>query len=274
MSIRLMIPFFYAGRIYVAGLCLLLGLMSSFIPASAVGEVQPQSLFNRGNYLMEEQDYTGALSHFHEIEEHGYRSGALFYNMGISYVYLDSLGQASYYFQRSAAYRNMGDRADAGLAYIEDRMRSSGTFIPYLSWFAFTDRLLFGMNHTMWIFTGIFLLNAGVLILITGWLFRPNRWIVRGGAATILTGLLLLIFAVSVYVWSQNYRQGVVVEPRVPLLPEPARSPDEEEESDLAYEAYTVTLDMKMSRSHAGWAYVRLRNGVTGWIPESALRLL
>lgn len=238
------------------------------------GEFQPQSRFNRANYLMEEQDYEGALSVFHEIEEQGYVSGPLFHNMGISYVYLDSLGQATYYFRVSTRFRETRKQAREGLSFIERSMRNNGTFIPYLTWYAFTDWFLFGMNHFRWIVWGIVLLNSGVLILLAGWFYRPHRWITIGGSATAIAGLLLLFASIAFFIRARGYQQAVVIEPQVRLHPEPHEMIDEETASDLAYEAYTVTLDREMSRDNPGWTHIRLRNGIAGWVPESSIRVL
>lgn len=275
MRDRPQLPLHHLNLLSISGYLLLPVLLIAALPVPSTADIQPQTLFNRGNYLMEEQNYPEALEIFREIESHGYRSGPLFYNMGISYVYLDSLGKAAYYFCKSAQYRETGSLADAGLDYIEEQKRNLGTFIPYLSWYAFIDWFLFDMNHVKWIWSGIILLNIGILVLIAGWLIRPNRRIAGSGITLAVTGLLLIILTLSIYIRAGNYNRAVIVEPRVYLHPEPGYTlSDEEMNADPAYEAYIVTMDIKKSDNFSEWAYIRLRNGVKGWVPESALRVL
>jgi len=240
--------------------------------ASAAGESRPQALFNRGNYMMEEQDYAEAVAIFQQIEQNGHASGPLFYNMGISYLYLDSLGLASYYFHKSKAFRESADRAKEGVATVERLMRIRGTFIPQLSWYAFFDWFLFHMNHVAWIVWGLVLINIGVLVILAGWLYRPDRRIAIAGMALSAIGIVQVVATISISVWASGYQQGVVVGNGIPITPSPDMMVDEDLSPDLAYEAYTVTLDKRLSRQHEGWVHIRLRNGVSGWIPEPAVR--
>ncbi|TVQ72401.1 MAG: hypothetical protein EA363_04565, partial [Balneolaceae bacterium] len=242
--------------------------------ASAAGESRPQALFNRGNYMMEQQDYGEAVAIFQQIEQNGHASGALFYNMGISYLYLDSLGQASYYFHKSKAFRESVDRAREGVATVERLMRIRGTFIPQLPWYAFFDWFLFHMNHVAWIVWGLVLINMGVLVILTGWLYRPDRRIAIAGMALSAMGIVQVVVTISISVWASGYQQGVVVENGIPITPSPDMMVDVDLSPDLAYEAYTVTLDKRLSRQHDSWVHIRLRNGVSGWIPESAVQKL
>ncbi len=264
-----------AGTVIIAAFLIWMTVLPALEVANA-SEVRPQMLFNRGNYLMEQQEYSRALEHFREIEEHGYESGPLFYNMGISYIYLDSLGKAAWYFQKSTNYRVTSDPAGEGLSFIEQTNRSRGFHIPQLTWYAFIDWMLFEMNHFSWIVMGLLLLNAGVLLLLAGWIFYPDRRLVFGGGAAGSAGLILLLLSITIYIVAQGYRQAVVMETRTPLQPEPtaltlAGSEPEAYDGDLAYEAFTVTLDVRKSRQHDDWVHVRLRNGARGWVPDTAV---
>jgi hypothetical protein len=253
---------------------------STSSPASGTAMAQPaegarpQALFNRGNYMMEEQDYAGAVSVFRQIEEGGHASGPLFYNMGISYLYLDSLGQASYYFHKSKAYRGSSDRARDGITTVERLMRIRGTFIPQLPWYAFHDWFLFHMNHLAWIVWGLVLINIGVFVILAGWLWQPDRRIAIAGMAIAAVGILQVVATISITVWADGYRQGVVVKNGIPVKPAPDLVVDEDLSPDLAYEAYTVTLNKRISSQHDGWVHVRFRNGISGWIPDTAVRKL
>ncbi len=256
----------------------LLFCLSFFLPGAAIaqptGDDRPQALFNRGNYMMEEENYTQALDIFRQIESGSHASGPLFYNMGISYLYLDSLGKASLYFHKSTDFRETAGRGQEGLEAVERLMRTRGTFIPQLPWYAFFDWFYFYMNHLAWIIWGLVFLNAGVIILLAGWVYRPNRRIAIAGMAVAAAGIILVATSVTISIWANGYRQGVVVENTVPIQPQPDFTVDEDMAPDLAYEAYTVTLDQRKSKLHDDWVHIRLRNGVSGWIPESAVRML
>ncbi|MEX0680689.1 MAG: GW dipeptide domain-containing protein [Balneolales bacterium] len=239
----------------------------------------PQTLFNRGIYLMEEHNYIDALSNFQSIENQGYISGPLFYNMGLSYTYLDSLGKASFYFQKSTGFRSSRNQAQNGMAFIHEQMRSRGTYIPYLPWYALTDWFIFRINHFSGIVWSLVFLNLGVVVLLAGWLYRPNRWVAIAGGTTVAAGIFILTLNVGLFLWSQQYEQAVVITRQAPLHNEPVSHTSESSVSEintpnLAYEGYTVTLNRSRSKNHSGWVFIRLQNGVTGWIRESSVRIL
>ncbi len=278
---------------------------------------QPQALFNQGNFQMEEQNYQDALQVFHQIEDLGYSAGSLFYNMGISYTYLDSLGKANYYFHKSRDFRESRQQAERGIAFIESEKRNRGTYIPYLPWYRFIDWFLFEINRGFWIFWSLFLINAGVLILLGGWLIRRNRLLAFGGGVTASAGLILLIAILLIHIIAQRYSQAVIIESMVPIYhseqaiqertsgiatyqsdisrdrssvmssinteltyaaanPAPVETylANDNGSADFAYEAYTVTLHAKRSNNISDWVYIRLRNGISGWVPENTVRIL
>ncbi len=194
--------------------------------------------------------------------------------MGVSYLYLDSLGKASYYFHKSKAFRETADQGREGIDSIERLMRTRGTFIPQLPWYAFFDWFYFRMNHLTWIVLGLILLNGGVLMVLAGWLYWSSRRLAFSGMAMSIFGIILIIASISITIWADGYRQGIIMANAIAIQPEPDFVVDEDMSPDLAYEAYTVTLDQRLSKVHAGWVHIRLRNGVTGWVPESAVRIL
>ncbi|MDI6402755.1 hypothetical protein QLX67_12175 [Balneolaceae bacterium ANBcel3] len=236
--------------------------------------INPQAIFNEGNYLMEQQEFTQALDSFHLIKDKGYISGPLFYNMALSYIYLDSIGLASYYLHRSAGYRETTQEASNGLVYIDDRIQNRGTRLPSVPWYSFIDWFLFEFNHYFWLFFSLLVLNIGVLSVIAAWLFHPKRTFILAGGSVAILGTVLSITTAGILLWAQGYHQAVVIKNEVVLHPYPTETVPSGHQPDLAYEAYTVTLSLKETKKEAGWAYIRMQNGASGWVPESAIRVL
>ena len=223
---------------------------------------------------MEDGNYQQAIEIFRQIEQEGRVSGPLFYNAGISYLYLDSLGKASWYFHKSTRFRNTASTGADAIEIIENLLKNRGTYIPRLPWYAFIDWLHFGLNHYSWIIRGLILLNIGIMLLLAGWLYFKDDRVALVGKIAAATALVLILSASLLYIWSKNYQQGVIVRNAVPIQPVPGNFVEEDLTPDLAYEAYTVTLDLTLSREYTGWLYVRLQNGVSGWVPEPAVRTL
>lgn len=257
---------------------------------------EPGEAFHRALYHMSENNHAQALAYFYHIEQQNHLSGPLYYNMGLSHLALGATGHAAVAFHRSARFRDTREQAQLGLDYIEYRHEQQGTWIPYLPRLALVDRLMFHVCYFCWGVAALVLLNAGALLLAFIWLTGHYPRMRHSGALLALSGLGLLVLTGALTLASRGYTRAVIVHDQVELLaepgstmPKPARPmpptdslpgdhTDEPVQDstfptpgaliDLAYEAYTVTLYQRISRRHPGWVYIRLRNGLGGWVPE------
>lgn len=260
---------------------------------------EPGEAFHRALYHMSEDNHAQALAYFEHIEQQNHLSGPLYYNMGLAHLALEATGHAAAAFHHATRFRETREQAQLGLAYIEHRLEQNGTWIPYLPRHAFADRLLFNVCYFCWGIGALVLLNAGALLLAFAWLTGRNTLLCQAGAVLAPAGLGLLLLVGALSLLSRGYTRAVIVHEQVGLLAEPGsalpqsarllsqtdtgadngtnqsalettfRAP--EGLIDLAYEAYTVTLYQRTSRRHPGWVYVRLRNGLGGWVPEHAV---
>lgn len=185
------------------------------------GQDSPQALFNQGNFMLENRDFSNAIATYRQIEEMGFFSGPLFHNLAVCYLFADSLGLASYYFHRSARFRETSEKSATALHHIDLIMKNRGTFLPYLPWYAFVDWFLFRANLYLWAIGALLLLYAGVLLLLTAWLMKPAAWISNTGSTFAGTGAVLLVLTLLLSTWSQHYRMAVITDPQVVLHPAP-----------------------------------------------------
>jgi tetratricopeptide (TPR) repeat protein len=77
---------------------LLLSFLGTFF--SQAKENNPDQLLVKGNNYFKEKKYNLALDCYRQIENLGYSSPSLNYNLGTTYFKLDSIGKASLYLQR------------------------------------------------------------------------------------------------------------------------------------------------------------------------------
>ena len=259
----------------------------------------PGEAFHRALYYMSGNNHAQALAYFHEIEQQNHFSGPLYYNMGLSHLALGAYGHAAAAFHHSARFRDTREQAQLGLAYIEYRHEQQGTLAPYLPRYALADRLMFSLCHFCWGVAAVVLLNAGAMLLAFAWLTHRNTRVRHSGALLALAGLVLLLLTGTLSHISSGYTRAVIIHDQVELLAEPGAKvpkgpgatvetdpgpgaladqttenhafPAPDDLIDLAYEAYTVTLHQRLSHRHPGWVYIRLRNGLAGWVPEHAV---
>ena len=124
-------------RMVFTVIMILVGLPSLFAQNSA------QATFDEANTLFEEGDFYKALNSYRQIESSGQVSGALFLNMGIVSVEIDSMGLAKYYFLKAANYETTVAEANKALQYVENQFSRQSAILPKLPW----DRAVHWMNN-------------------------------------------------------------------------------------------------------------------------------
>lgn len=239
-------------------------------PVSGADTVQ--SKFDEANQKLQEGYYEEALQTYKTIERNDKVSGPLFLNMGITYTRLDSLGNAKYYFLKARSFSSTRDQAKQGLKYVNEQFSNQSAVLPKLPWDRAIDWLSDRLGATGVFAIGLFLLLLAVSALIYAWFFRlfsrPAHLTYR-----ILSVLGVLAVLLSLYMNYVDYRYDRAVmtteETIVKQQPEP-----EGPTISKAYEGYTFTVDHRKSNTVEQWYYVRMPNGMHGWIQKNNIKIL
>lgn len=240
--------------------------------SAAYGQSSPQALFDSANEQLQAGNYTEALSEYKQLERQNTVSGALFLNMGITYHRLDSLGKSKYYLLKASRFEATEERAEEALSFVESQFSRQSAVLPKFPWDVATDWLRHNVGAQNLLLVGLILLNIGMLVYVGRWFvdWYPNYMRIGGLSALILALLLIATSFYTDYV-SNRYSKAVMVTEKVAVLEQPR------EEASLvsqAFEGYTFTVDHFKSESQPGWAYVRMSNGLYGWIPNSEILIL
>jgi len=232
----------------------------------------PQAIFDNANDKLDAGNYQQAISLYKKLELQHTLSGALFLNLGICYQRVDSLGKAKYYFLKASHFEETQQQANQALNYVEGQFSRQSAVLPKLPWDIATDWLRNNIGATNILIIGIILLNLGILIYILRWFvdWYP-KYLKIGGL--VVTGIAILIMCTSFYTRyiSNRYCNAVMVTQKVAVVEKPQK------DSSLvsqAFEGYTFTIDNYKSRNHPGWSYVRMSNGLYGWIPNDQIMIL
>lgn len=232
----------------------------------------PQPVFDKANENLESRNYSQAISLYKSLEAQNTVSGALFLNLGISYQRIDSLGKAKYYFLKASQFEVTENKAEQALEFIESQFSRQSVVLPKLPWDVATNWLQHNIGATNLLLAGVIIFNAGILIFIGHWFLQWHPKYIRNiGMAFI--GIAFLIIALSFYTQyvNERYSTAVMVTQKVPVLENP------QEDASLvsnAFEGYTFTVDHYRSDNQPEWSYVRMSNGLYGWIPSSEILIL
>lgn len=252
--------------------CVALLLVLTASVQQSAGQDSPQARFEQANDALENSDYSQALTIYRELEQEHIVSGALFLNMGITYLRLDSLGYAKYYFLKAGHFEETEAMASEALEFVNNRFSRQSAVLPKLPWDVAVEWLQHNIGADTLLAISLILLNTGIVIFVARWFVTKyeNVLYYAGSAVTGIAVLLMLASFYTDYV-AERYSTAVMITQKAPVMEQPA------EDASLvshAYEGYTFTVDHHRSSRQDDWHYVRMSNGLYGWIPESEIRVL
>ncbi len=241
------------------------------IPCLQTADAQ-QARFEQANELLEQREYRQAISQYQAIAEEGYRSGALWLNLGIAYTKLDSLGLSKYYFLKASKYPETQTEAESGLQFVEERFSRRSAVLPPLPWERFFSHLS-DQYGTSGLFTmGYLALYLGIAGIVIAWFLPAFRTYLNYSGGSLL-GLAMLLFFSAFYInyLENRYQQAVVTDRQAIVYSNPDTN---SAQISTAHEGYLLRIDRHNSEDHSGWHYIRLENGMTGWIENQPFKVL
>lgn len=245
-------------------------LLLSF--TASVAQQSPQATFDEANTFFENGELLEALSLYRSIEASGHVSGALYLNMGIAAVQLDSLGLAKFYFLKASTFNTTASQGETALNFVNSQFSRQSAMLPKLPW----DRAVQWINEVP-AASGLFLIGfiittAGLILLYLSWFYKLSFQNISSYViALVLTGSALAGLSFYADYVNQRYDAAVLITNSQRVLQGP--NADATLES-IAYEGYDLTVDHWKSEEQPGWLYVRLGNGQYGWIQDSGVKIL
>ena len=252
-------------------------IMISFIFFLLIGfgvqaQQSTQATFDEANTLFENGELGEAMSLYKSIATSGEVSGALFLNMGITAVQLDSMGLAKYYFLKARDFETTQQQAETAIDYVNSQFSRQSAKLPKLPW----DRAVQWINDVLTasglFIIGFFVTLSGLILLYLGWMNKlPLEKTSTAILVLVIAGSTLAGLAFYADYVNQRYDEAVLVSNSQRVL----QSPNTEATLEsIAYEGYYLTVDHWESEKHPDWLYVRLGNGQYGWIKNEGLKIL
>lgn len=231
-----------------------------------------QSNFDRATEQLEQQNYREAITQYQEIAGNGHHSGAMWFNLGIAYSQLDSLGLAKYYFLKSANYPETKADAQSAVEYVNERFNRRSAVLPPLPWERFSNYLNDRVGISSLYIMALIFFYLGVTGILIFWFYGNFRtYSYYFGISALVMSFLLFLTAIYIQYSDNRYGTGVVIERQSIVY----QSPDTASgEISTAYEGYTVRVDYHESDNHQEWTFIRLENGMKGWIDQQAVKTL
>lgn len=221
-------------------------------------------IFERGNQLYQEGDFSGAIEAYEAVRAAGFQSAALDYNLGNAYFKSGDLGRSILEWER-ALVRAPGDPdATANLelarSLTADAVEPLPRFWLFSAWSWWVQWL---PRSLLILLVGGAWLVAGASVVTRLWSRNADvrwltGWLAIGGAAVVLVlGTNLLVRELRI---GQPDR-AVVLATAVPVRAAPA------EDDDLTLFEIHEGTRVRVEQRTGEWAEVVLDDGKVGWVP-------
>jgi tetratricopeptide (TPR) repeat protein len=249
----------------------LLLFMLPVIVTTVFGQaLEPAKILRESNEAYQGRNYKEAIEGYEALVAAGYRSEALFYNLGNSYYRTGELGRAMLNYERARLIDPDDEDILHNIAVLRREQQNELEVIPeffLLRWWKNTRRLL---DVSGWSVLGILLLwtgSGGLVLWLLGQKRTHRKWGFLAGIALIGLSFLPFSLAASRQAALHNSDIAVILEAEVALR----SAPDPQSKPILTlHEGLSIQLLDQIGE----WYKVRLSDGEQGWLPMSSLEKL
>ncbi len=220
------------------------------------------SLFHAANQEYKAKDYFEAINSYNIIEESGYKSSELFYNMGNSYFKVGDYAKAILYYERAKLLDQTDEDIDFNLVksktYIVDKVEIIPEFF-LKSWIRGFFRIL---SSNQWAIISMVMFIVGLGAFLIYFLIRSKQ----GKKISFFIGLVIFLFfvftlfaSIQTKSYIENSNAAIVLEQMVRVK----SSPDNESpDLFIIHEGTKVFLIRQVDL----WSEIRLSDGKQGWM--------
>lgn len=230
-------------------------------------EIDNNTLWQSGNQAYIDADYHRAISCYSAIENRGYYSAKLYYNLGNAYFKLSDLGHAILYYNRALKVSPSMEDARYNLTIAEGMTKDKIAVVPEFFLNRWIKTIHSSISCTAWSVISLVLLGVllcGLLLFLLAGQIRVRKT----GFYLALNSLLFFVattaFAIAEREDILNRNQAIVISSAISVKSSPDSSA-----TDLfvLHEGTMATISSQVD----GWCEITIADGKKGWTECSHL---
>lgn len=226
------------------------------------------SFFVAGNHLYDSAQYRQALDTYLKLENGGYQSAALFFNIGNCYFKEGDLGHAMLYYLRAQRLDPGDDEIKTNLEFARQFMPTimEGVRINPVSGFIDTITAPFTLNKLAWISSLFFVL---LMLTIGIRIYFHNSGLLSKMVSYLILILLLVSSGLTTYKYRVDYlaRKGVIVASEAKVLSGPG------EDNDIEFTG-GAGLTFVVQKELNDYYQVIFENKRKGWVRKAEVAII
>ena len=230
-------------------------------------EFDNMTLWERGNQSYIDGDYAAAVTAYQAIENRGYSSARLYYNMGNAYYKQGQIGRAILYYNRALVVSPSMDDARHNLEIAEAQTKDNIAVVPEFFLNRYMRTLRSAISCSAWsamsvAFFGVMLLF--LLIFLLGSRIKVRKVGFYGAVVSLLLFVVVTIFGISARNSIIDRPAAIVMSSAISVKSSPDRAA-----TDLfvLHEGTKVEVSSEVD----GWSEITIADGKKGWTESAHL---
>jgi len=227
--------------------------------------------FEQGNALYNSGDYNAAISKYEQILDNQKHSSELYFNLANCYYKLNEVAPSIYYYEKALLLNPNDSDILNNLRFAKKMTIDTIGDLPTPGLVTFTNAMLSWFSGNQWAMVCVVLMLFFVLFFIAYYLTKKTK---LKRLFFVLEGLVLVVMLVSFGLMTkkidleQNLKHGIVFSKEVALKSEPNLK------SDTVFLLHEGTKVQLIEVFQDSWTKIQLKDGKTGWLPNSTFKSL
>ncbi len=238
--------------------------------SSSVNAQTPKELWTNANNFYSKAQYADALQSYLKIEESGYASESLFYNLGNCYFKINEIGKSILYYERALKLNPSDKDLLNNLSLAKDFSLDKIEEVPDFILKTWIEDINYSFSSDTWSYFTLLFFAAMALLLLNFRFGLSSR--LRKISFFLAMASLLLGFVAGYFSLSQKYRYSlkntaIVMKPVSTVR----SSPDDSGKSLFILHEGTK---LELLEEIGEWKRIELADGRQGWITSLDIEVI
>ena len=231
---------------------------------------QVEVVFDEGNALYNQGNYTEAIEKYTSIINNGSESAELYYNLGNAYYKINDIANSIFYFEKSLLLDPNNNETKNNLSFSQNMTLDRIETVPVNQVSKFISKFTNLFDYNTWFLISI-IFEFLSLIVFSLYLFNKNSDTKKRyfsiGSIFLFCFIIFLILGVNSKSEYEKNNPAILFDNRISFKSEPN---ERSEELFLLNEGTKVNVLEKLNE----WSLVELSNGSKGWILSSTFQTI
>ena len=231
---------------------------------------QVEVVFDEGNALYNQGNYTEAIEKYTSIINNGFESAELYYNLGNAYYKINDIANSIFYFEKSLLLDLNNNETKNNLSFSQNMTIDRIETVPVNQVSKFISKFTNVFDYNTWLLISI-IFEFLSLIVFSLYLFNKNsdtkKRFFSIGSIFLFFFIIFLILGINSKSEYEKNNPAILFENRISFKSEPN---ERSEDLFLLNEGTKVNVLEKLNE----WSLVELSNGSKGWILSSTFQTI